>query len=54
MNVNDKEVIQACISLMGSCLQNEGNGVDLDINTHKGIAHCKFDFSIDLKNQEDD
>lgn len=52
MEVNDYEVIQACISLMGFCLQNEGSGVDLDINTPKGVAHCKFDFIIDIKEGE--
>lgn len=52
ININSKEVIQACITLIGYCLSSEATGADFEIGTPKGTAHCSFDFIIDL--EEDD
>lgn len=53
INVNELDVIRACTDLMGYCLLHDGTGADFDIVTPKGIAHCSFDFSIDMKKEND-
>ncbi len=44
------EVIKACIILMEHSVSNQCSGGDIDIDTHKGVIHFTYDFTIDFKN----
>ena len=48
------EVIKACITLISYASSNKGTGADFDIDTPEGVIHFTYDFTAELKNQEDD
>lgn len=42
-----------CVNLMECCTLLESTGFNLKLETPKGTAHCTFDYTIDLKKEND-
>ena len=51
MDEKTRDVIQACIDLIKYSVLNGGTGADLDIDFPNGTLHFTYDFTIDLKKE---